>query len=204
MKWISLLLMLAAISLPAHGGIVEFSTVPTNTFLSNPFAHEGLVFSSPSTEVFGDPSGFQTHGGPANAALTVWAADQTMAITLDGGGTFSLNAIDIAAYGPGQAGFFDVVFTGHIGASTVTNQFTVLNTMDAVDGLPVLEHFLFDSTFQGLDSVTLVQGIYNTSSAWQFTNVAFNNISTEVPEPTSMTLGILAALASLAFARKRR
>jgi hypothetical protein len=101
------------------------------------------------------------------------------------GGTFSLNAIDLAPWSLDTeagvvAGTFSVTFTGrHQNNSTVTETFTVARAA----GLPVLQHFTFTG-FTELADVESVQGVFAIGTAYQFDNIDV----TVTPEPSTLLL----------------
>jgi len=139
--------------------------------------HDGFVFSS--NELFGPPglsiwknedAGHPAGGAPATA-LFEYSAGSTTTITRVDGGTFGLNAIDLAQWGAGLAfaPTFTVTFVGvRADTTTVEQTFTVTNFA----GAPQLQTFTF-SNFSGLVSVRMIQGTYGSGTAFQFTNLVY-------------------------------
>ena len=111
-------------------------------------------------------------------------------LALTGGGSFSLNSIDLAGFnGPGVV---PVTFIGDLtGGGMVTTTFTTSGGIGA-------DTF----TFSGFDSVVKVSWLQDTAPFHQFDNiVASANNGTAVPEPAS--LGLLGlGLAGLALIRR--
>jgi hypothetical protein len=145
-------------------------------------------------------------GGAETTSLFEYLAFSITTITKDGGGTFELNGIDLAQWGPFDSGgpfppsfppTFDVLFTGtKSDSTTVTQTFTVTNNQTVL-GKPFLQSFVF-SGFVDLQSVSMKQGVYIDSAppgpgtAFQFNNLVVNasldNPPASVPEPASLLL----------------
>ena len=124
-------------------------------------------------------------GGAATTSLTEFFRDSHTTMTALNGGTFALNAIDLAPWRLDTeagvvAGTFSVTFTGrHQDNSTVTESFTVTRAA----GLPILQHFIFTG-FTDLADFEAVQGVFVNGTAYQFDNIDV----TVTPEPSTLLL----------------
>ena len=229
---VSLALLSLAVADNVQAATINFSSLAVAGNSNNPqnlgtsvtvggftFSHDNSACSV-CLAVWQTDSVYHPTGGPETTSLLEYMAFATTTITKAGGGTFELNGIDLAQWGPFDVGFpfppsfpatFDVVFTGtKSDSTTVTQTFTVANNQ-AVLGKPFLQSFVF-SGFVDLQKVTMVQGVYVDSAppgpgtAFQFNNLivdaSINNPPGPVPEPSSLLLLGMGAL--VAIARRRR
>jgi hypothetical protein len=115
---------------------------------------------------------------PGSPAIFINHPGSTVTLSKVGGGTFSLNSIDMAtAYGGGLAG--SVLFTGDLfGGGTVT----ATESWNAAAGLPTFQTDVFSSAWTNLTDVYFSQILPYS----QFDNVVVNGNVT--PEPATMTL----------------
>lgn len=111
-------------------------------------------------------------GGPATTSLFEYESGNTTTIARADGGIFGLNAIDLANWGVGLAGFpatFPVKFVGKkADMTTVEQTFMVANFV----GAPQLQTFTF-TDFSNLLSVTMTQATYTSGTAFQFNNLVY-------------------------------
>lgn len=140
--------------------------------------HDGFIFSS--NQVLGPPGlsiwknddpGHPAGDAPATS-LFEYTAGSTTTIARADGGTFGLNAIDLASWGAGLPSFpptFTVKFVGvRSDTTTVEQTFTVTNFV----GAPQLQTFSF-TNFSDLVSVRMIQGTYQAGTAFQFNNLVY-------------------------------
>lgn len=194
LSWILTLSLAAALNLSA--GTVNFATLDNGSgnfnSVGTSYSLGGFDFASSSRTmgVYTSPHIYHPLGGSANTGFTLFYAGDTLTITPSGGGSFSLNSIDLAAYGAGQNAdgtFFNVTFTGYDSALNpiVSNTFAVPN----FTGSPQLAHFSF-SGFTDISSATVQQGVFVVGgTAWQFSNL--NSDSQAAPEPSSIAYIVL-------------
>jgi hypothetical protein len=115
----------------------------------------------------------------------------TTTLTCDGGGTFSVESIDVAnILGPGTN---SIIFHGAVhGGGVVTESF-------AFDSFGHLTTLVLDSGFENLDSLAFDE---NGNPSFQFTDLVVDTDSA-VPEPAGLTV-LGGGLVGLLLARRRR
>jgi hypothetical protein len=186
----------------------SFSQAGTNfNALGASVTQSGFTFSSSgggfcnTLGVWEDSSPNHPTGGTSTTSLLEYCADATTTMVQFGNVAFDLNAIDLAEWGADQAGgagTFTVTFSGtRADSSTVTQTFTVSNN----SGSPNLQHFAF-SGFTNIVSVSFVQGIFLSGTAYQFNNVVVNE--TTVPEPATYILVATGLLTLLGYRKNVR
>jgi hypothetical protein len=195
-------LAITSASLPAHAVTIAFDSLATT---SNTFVAVGASYSEQGFTVT-DNSGF----APPNYGLATWGSsavsytgsqslfnngiDQETTLTKDGGGTFSLNSIDLSElFNPSSA--VTVNFTGFLfGGGTVTQSFTT-------DGVFGAQTFVFNTSFGNVTSVSWFQ----SAPFHQFDNIVVDAAS--VPEPSPLPgllgLGTISGAALIRRSRKR-
>ena len=199
-------------AIPAHADtILDFSDVPPGTLAAfNPYISQGFsltstsggfVFNSPDT---GNGSAQTVGNNPFYAGANGFAAFAPATITLadTGGDPFSLVSIDLArdfAFDPAPS----VTFTGTInGGGTIVETFTVTTSSPPL----AFQTFAF-SGFTNVVSVSWAQGT-PAEGLHQFANVdlsvAGNSTTTPVPEPSTLSLLLMALPAGLRASRSRR
>ena len=103
-------------------------------------------------------------------------------MTKSGGGTFSLDGIELAHYASGTWDAQSFTFIGNLyGGGTVSQTFTI----GAQVGRPTFTPYVFDATWTNLSSVTFAPLDF---PYYQFTDVVLDGATTTVPEPASMAL----------------
>jgi hypothetical protein len=165
---------------------------------------EGLRFTSTSGG-FGNELGvWQASspnlpvGGVASTALLEYFAGATTTITTVSGEAFNLLAIDLAPWGSGQVGTMTVTFFGTtVNGSSVNQSFQVANSGAST---PTLQTFSFAPSFTDLTAVRVTQGVYQSSTAFQFTDL----VVSAVPEPQSHLLLLAGVALVLLHAIRRR
>lgn len=190
-----------------EGQVLTFSgnncigTVASGGF-STPYGESGFQFT-----FTGAGWEYPCSDGPFYAGSPdIYAASHDAAIVLTkiGGGTFTLNSIDLAPVLNGPDGFASIsssaLFTGtQLGGNILT---TTLGWNGAV-GNPTFVTDPLPSTWTNLITVMFSQGL-SPQTFFQFDNVVLNRTATSVvPEPGSITL-VAAGLIGIAGARSRR
>jgi PEP-CTERM motif len=133
---------------------------------------------------------------PGSPDIGIASGGEQATLTKVGGGTFSLQSIDLATLFGGGAGG-SVFFTGDLsGGGTVTAS----GTFDAASGPPTFSTFNFDDSWTDLADVYFVQGPAENENTFQFDNVVLDS---PVPEPGSMAL-LATGLVGMAGAGLRR
>jgi len=206
-KLVAALIMLGIAGV-SNASVVNFSdlSTPGNGFnnLGTSVTHDGFKFSSTDggygnmLGVWQNSAPNHPSGGDLSTSLAEYYAYSETTMTETNNSLFQLNAIDLAAWGTGYFGTFNVTFTGtKLGGSTVQQVFTVDNFSGST---PVLQHFIF-SGFTDLEKVQFTQGIWTQSSVYQFNNLVANQA--QVPEPDSILL-FCTGVAGLVGIRVRR
>lgn len=182
--------------------ILEFSDVPPGTLaIFSPYTSQGFsltstsggfVFDSPDT---GNGSPQVPGNNPFFAGANGLAAFSPATITLTdtGGDPFSLLSIDLArhfAFDPAPT----VTFTGTLdGGGTVTQTFSVTTPA----GTPMTFQTFAFSGFTDVTAVSWVQPV-SSEGLHQFGNIDLSEASsTEVPEPSTLSLLLMAVPAAL-------
>lgn len=183
-------LIMLGIAGVSNASVVNFSdlSTPGSGFnsIGPTVTHDGFIFSSTDggygnmLGVWQNSSPNHPSGGNLNTSLAEYSAYSETTMTEKNNNLFQLNAIDLAAWGYGYFGTFNVTFTGtKPGGSTVQQVFTVDNFSGST---PVLQHFIF-SDFTDLEKVKFTQGIYTQSNGYQFNNLDVVANITSVPLP---------------------
>lgn len=193
-----LVIVIAALALsaaPASAVVIDFESLLQD---NASFHNQGSTYNEDGFTLLADPPsgglGFVSLGTSyptfsGSTSLANFGVGGLTELALTGGGSFSLDSIDLAGFnGPNVV---PVTFTGDLtGGGTVTTMFTTSGGIGA-------ETF----TFSGFESVVRVSWLQD-APFHQFDNiVASANNGHAVPEPAS--LGLLGlGLAGLAWARR--
>jgi hypothetical protein len=187
----------AAIAQPA---VMTFAPVACTTgnanFVASPYTEAGFTLTD-------NAYGFATWcsdltGYYAGPALFDDLQGGVPVLTKNGGGTFSIDAIELShLYGYSQ-GAQSFTFTGnYFGGGTVSQTFTIPDQAGPTVFIP----FVFDANWTNLVSVDFAS---QDSPYYQFTNVLLDSSGTTVPEPASMALLATGLVGVFGAARRRR
>jgi hypothetical protein len=153
--------------------------------ISSPYSEAGFTLSTPGIFEFAtwcadaDAFGLGSYAGPG---LFINTGGSNATLTPSGGGTFSIQSIELAHLYQGAFDAQSFTFTGNLsGGGTVSQTFTIGPQVQFATFMP----FLFDASWTNLLSVDFAQQDY---SYYQFTNIVLNGASSTVPEPASMML----------------
>ncbi|HEY3114083.1 MAG TPA: PEP-CTERM sorting domain-containing protein [Gemmatimonadaceae bacterium] len=198
--------LVIALASPAtvSGQVMTFVPVACATGGSNqvgsPYTEAGFTLTTPGFYEFGtwcaDRAGFYAGPGLAINTFNVIAT-----LTKAGGGTFSINAIELAYLYAGNLPTEDLTFTGYLsGGGTITQTFTIGPQLANTFFAP----FLFDAAWTNLLSVDFPEQRNDYPLVpYQFTNIVLNGAGATVPEPASMMLLGTGLVGVFGVARRR-
>ncbi len=170
----------------ANAGLVEFEDIITSgTYLSTsgPDTVDGMVFSYSGSAYFMENYHTTDSAAPVDPTGSLFTYQNTfITMTKDGGSSFDLNSFDAGIYLNQADALINVVGTYNIGG-TVSEAFNISPN--------AWNTFTFSDTWSDLASVTF-QMI--GSSFIQYDNIAYNNQSVDVPEPSTLAIFALAIL----------
>ena len=198
--------LVIALASPAtvSGQIMTFVPVACATGMVNivasPYTEAGFTLTTPGAAEFGTWCADNT-GRYAGPGLFINTFDAIATLTKAGGGTFSINAIELAYEYEGTVPTEDLTFTGYLsGGGTVTQTFTIGPQLANTFFAP----FLFDAAWTNLLSVDF-PAQRGTQPPWpyQFTNIVLNGAGATVPEPASMMLLGTGLVGVFGVARRR-
>lgn len=188
-------LLLAALAAPvAASGQAVMTFLPVacatdaHVFVTSPYSEAGFTLTTPGASQFATwcadayfQNGYGNYQGPG-LFINTFGADASL--TKAGGGTFSINAIELAYLYVAPSLTENLTFTGYLsGGGTVSQTFTIGPPVQFGTFMP----FSFDASWMNLTSVVFpVQPDYPNS--YQFTNIVLSSSESTVPEPASMML----------------
>jgi hypothetical protein len=207
LRWTYMLAGAVALNLAgtAHAAVITFDDIPnTLNGIQTSVSSGGYDFDGLHFHIIDSPDDRFVRNA-STSYLTAEAAGslgKAVTMTKAGGGTFTLNQVDVAElWLPGEAAnsFFDVFITGNQFGGGVLN---MLVRLDGVrDGAGGVDDFQ-GVNFAGWSNLTSVV-FTGINAAGAFGDYSIDNVVVDsVPEPASLTLMALGALAS--FARRRR
>ena len=185
----------------AQPAVMTFTPVACTTgdynFVASPYTEAGFTLSDPSGLSFATWCSNYT-GYYAGPALFDAYVGQSPVLTKSGGGTFSIDAIELSHLYEGTWGAQSFTFTGnYFGGGTVSQTFIIPYQAGPTVFIP----FVFDANWTNLVSVDFASQDY---AYYQFTNVLLDSSGTTVPEPASMALLATGLVGVFGAARRRR
>ena len=187
----SAMAVVAALALvaPANAAVIDFESIATGACRAAPsIATDGFTFSTAAQNLFScDGTRFDL---PSNGTITVGSENPTVTtMALTGGGTFSVQSIDLGELFVDNTAPHLVELTGHrLDGGTVNTTFALDNINDGAGGVADFQTFLVPSSFVNLRSLVLT-GTGQNDPRFMFDNVGVDAVdATPVPEPTSLLL----------------
>jgi hypothetical protein len=184
MKYIMLVAVAGLIGTSTYAQVLDFQSLEHTddvfAFAQNPYFEDGFRVSTGTGQFYTFGTLSTSYSG--STALFNGASGGTTQLTVQDGGTFDLLSIDLAPVNGNLTN--DVTFTRDGG---ISQTFSITNLL-------VAQTFSFDSGFEGASTVFWAQ----TDSLHQF-----DNIVVAIPEPTTVSLLGLSALAVVMLKRHR-
>ena len=190
MRTIATFILTALLVAPLSADVIDFESLMQNNSGVNPvgsttYIEDGYIVDGIGLGTLGT---LDTRFSGSTSMMA--SAGSIIALTKQGGGSFSLDSIDLAEFNTGF-GIPSVTFVGLLPAGGVTSQTFTL------DGVAFSsETFNFNSTFNNIVGAVWVQGNANAAQH-QFDNIQVS----AVPEPAC---GLVALLAFAGLTRRKR
>jgi PEP-CTERM motif-containing protein len=188
-------LLLAALAAPvAASGQAVMTFLPVacatgaSVNVTSPYSEAGFTLTTTGGSQFATwcadaafETGYANYAGPG-FFINTYGSDASL--TKAGGGTFSINAIELAYLYQGTLPTENLTFTGYLsGGGTISQTFTIGPQVQFGTFMP----FLFDASWMNLASVVFPV-LPDYPNSYQFTNIVLNSSESTVPEPASMML----------------
>lgn len=211
-----LLALAAAFACNVHAAVIDFEDVPEGTIstdvVSNGFRflanRNGAIYftNGSACEPVCAANGTRTMLAPGPLLANLGLADQ-VAVMRDGGGEFvlsSLEAAEVFTFPQTQDSAARIDFVGLLGGSLVASGSLVLDQLvDGPGGVNDFQRFFLPGVTVDTYIFTGEGGV-SGNDGFTLDNlvVEFDDQPSEVPEPGTLTLGLMGAL-GFTFARKR-
>lgn len=195
----SILIAAVLLAAPAFANVITFETAPLGPGFSGPITEDGFTY----TNAFGGLY-VNAHGNPGqDLEGTIAEGGGVLAIQRQGGGTFTFDSVDYAAFDQSGTGTQDLIVGGLLEDFIVFDEFTLSNTsvLSPAYGNWTTE---YAGNLAGLQLDTLIIILGAGTDPDQFTSAIDNVVLTPGPDlPEPATLALMGA-GLLGFGARRR